>query len=84
MSRFLVRGCRAGLIRIKCRRLVAKNSFTFVIEIFKLAALHGPAKHSQDHEHEPGGQRNQQVQAFHDVLRQASAGGAQCVEHDHE
>ena len=65
MSRFFLLGCRAGLIRIKCRRVVAQDSFTFGIQVFELTTLHRPGKHRQDHEHEAGGQRDQQVQAFH-------------------
>ena len=54
MPRFFLRRCRTGLIRIKCRRVVAQDSFTFGIEVLELTPLHGPAKHGQDHEHKAG------------------------------
>ena len=65
MPQFFLRGCRTRLIRIKRLRFVMQDAFALGVDVLELTALHGPAEHRQDRKDEAGGQRDEQVQAFH-------------------
>ena len=71
----------ADLIRIKCGRVI-QDAFALAVQVLKLAVLNSPAEHGQDHQHKAGGQRDQEVQAFHAgrSSRALSAGWCELVQ----